>query len=656
MAHDTTHQKQVFPPNARVQAHAHINSMVQYEEQHAHALGHPEEFWAAQANKHHWFKRWTQVLNWQLPDAQWFVGGKTNICYNAVDRHVEAGLGDKTAILWEGEPYLSSGPEVRRLTYKDLQVETSKCANVLKSLGVKKGDIVTLYMPMVPELAIAMLACARIGAPHSIIFAGFSAAAIKDRIEDANSKVVITSDAAYRRGKVLPLKAAVDEALNMVEEAVQVRSVLVLNRCSENVPMRTGRDVDWHTAMQAASADCACEEMDSEDLLFLLYTSGTTGKPKGIMHTTGGYMVYTACTARLVFDLHPEDPNELYWCTADIGWITGHSYIIYGILQNGVTSLMYEGAPNYPEPDRFWDIVERHRVTKFYTAPTAVRAFMKWGDAHVDKHDMSSLKILGSVGEPINPEAWRWYHEKIGGARCPIVDTWWQTETGGHMLTPLPGCTPTVPGSATRPFLGIDAAVVDEEGQALPAGSEGLLVIRKPWPGMLRGVYGDRERFIETYWSKFKEQGMYLAGDAARVDAEGNFWIIGRIDDVINVSGHRLGTAEVESALVEHEAVVEAAVVGVPHEIKGTGIVAFVTLGGEAQKSDALQAELVALVGKLLGSFAKPERIQFTDVLPKTRSGKIMRRLLREIAMGGEVHGDVTTLEDSTVLGKLVRG
>jgi acetyl-CoA synthetase len=538
---------------------------------------------------------------------------------------------------------------VRHITYRQLQDETARLANALRSLGVRKGDVVTLYMGMVPELAIAVLACARIGAAHSVIFGGFAAPAIIDRVADAESRVIITCDGAWRRGSLVPLKANVDEAC---KGAPSVEHVIVLRRTGQVVPMHAGRDHWWHELVAAQSVECACEPMASEDLLFLLYTSGSTGKPKGIRHTTGGYSIFTAFTARMTFDLHP-GTGQVYFCTADIGWITGHSYIVYGMLPNRVPTLMYEGAPNAPAEDRFWSIVERHRVTHFYTAPTAIRAFMKWGDAHPAKHDLSSLRLLGTVGEPINPEAWMWYHRTIGGERCPIVDTMWQTETGGHIITPLPGATPTVPGSCTLPMFGIDAAIVNERGEELPANAGGLLVIRKPWPAMLRGIHGDRQRFIDTYWSKVP--GMYVAGDGARRDERGYFWIMGRIDDVINVSGHRLGTMEVESALVAHESVVEAAVVGMPHEIKGTGIAAFVTLGpGHTDRAgDALRKELQEHVGHEIGAIAKPDMIRFTQALPKTRSGKIMRRLLRDIAAGNEVRQDTTTLEDFTVLAKL---
>ena len=643
-----SHETRQFPPTGAIQAEAHIRSYEQYEEMHAASLADPEQFWGQTASELHWFKKWDRVLDWKLPDAQWFVNGKTNLCYNCVDRQVEQGLGDKTAIIWEGEPMPNEQAEVIKLTYGDLQRETAKFANVLKAQGVVKGDIVTIYMPMIPELAIAMLACTRIGAPHSIIFGGFSSNSIRDRVEDAQSKIIITADGGWRRGKVIPLKDTVDTAL---KETDHCKQVIVVQRTKNAIDMQEGRDVWYHEQMAGASEDCPCAELDAEDLAFLLYTSGTTGKPKGIMHTTGGYMTYTYLTSKYVFDLQKDDPDEVYWCTADIGWITGHSYIIYGILPNQVPTLMYEGAPNWPDADRFWDIVQRHGVTKFYTAPTAVRAFMKWGDQHVAKHDVSSIKILGSVGEPINPEAWMWYRDKIGSGQAPIVDTWWQTETGGHMLTPLPGATVCVPGSCTKPFFGIDAAIVTAEGEEVAANQGGLLVIRKPWPSMMRGIYGDRQRFIDTYWSDVPN--CYLAGDSARQDEDGNFWIMGRIDDVINVSGHRLGTAEVESALVSHPAVAEAAVVGVPHEIKGTGIAAFVTLIDGIEPTDELKAELRTHVGQDIGAIAKPDQLKFANALPKTRSGKIMRRVLREIAEGKEVTGDTTTLEDFSIVAEL---
>ena len=643
-----------FPPPSGISDSAHIHSLDQYEKMHQRSIDDPDGFWGEVAANLHWFKKWTRVLEWNLPDAKWFVGGETNLCFNCIDRQIEAGLGDKVAIIWEAEPLEGGQPDVRRLTYNDLKVEVCRFANVLKDLGVKKGDVVTIYMGMVPELAIAMLACTRIGAPHSIIFGGFSASAIRDRVEDGKSNIIITCDGSWRRGSVVPLKQNVDEACNMTD---LVKKVVVLKRCGNDVEMHADRDHWWHDVMTGASHECPAESMASEDLAFILYTSGSTGKPKGIMHTTGGYMVYTYLTSKYTFDLHEEDSSEVYWCTADIGWITGHSYIIYGILPNRVPTVMYEGAPNHPGPDRFWDIVERHRVTKFYTAPTAIRAFMKWGDEHPAGHDLSSLRVLGTVGEPINPEAWIWYNEIIGQKRCPIVDTWWQTETGGHMITPLPGATTTTPGSCTRPFFGIDAAVVNSEGQEMGTNEGGILVIRKPWPSMLRGVYGDRQRYIDTYWSKV--EGFYTAGDGARKDEDGNFWIMGRIDDVIIVAGHNLGTMEVESALVSHENVAEAAVVGFPHEIKGTGIAAFTILRSDIPDGDAaetLKDTLRDHVSKELGPIAKPDKIILTDALPKTRSGKIMRRLLRDIAAGNEINQDTTTLEDRQIVEKLQAG
>ncbi|MCH7846963.1 MAG: acetate--CoA ligase [Planctomycetes bacterium] len=650
---------------------AYINSLDQYRQMYRRSIDDPEGFWGEIAAELDWFQPWTKVLQWKEPDAKWFVGGKTNLCHNCIDRQVNNGYGDQVALIWEGEPKenveiparrdrkveIIDGFEVRRLTYNDLKREVSKFANVLKDLGVKKGDVVTIYMGMLPELAIAMLACARIGAVHSVIFGGFSAQAIIDRVQDADSKIIITADGGYRRGKIVPLKANVDEACDrLAGTANEVRHTIVLKRCKNEIDWNDSRDVWWDERTDAASDDCPCEPMDSEDMLFLLYTSGSTGKPKGIVHTTGGYMVYTYLTSKYVFNLVP-DQGQVFWCTADIGWVTGHSYIVYGILPSRVPSLMYEGAPNFPADDRFWDIVQRHKVTQFYTAPTAIRAFMKWGAEHPAKHDLSSLKVLGTVGEPINPEAWMWYRRVIGGERCPIVDTWWQTETGGHMITPLPGATPTVPGSCTLPFFGIDAAVVNDQGEEQPPNVGGLLVIRKPWPGMLRGIYGDRQRFIDTYFTRI--DGMYFAGDGARRDERGYFWIMGRVDDVINVSGHRLGTMEIESALVSHEAVVEAAVVGMPHEIKGTGIAAFCTLEpshepGDDGQVDELKRALRDHVAKEIGAIAKPDVIRFTDALPKTRSGKIMRRLLRDIAAGTEaITQDTTTLEDLSVLAKL---
>jgi len=654
------HEQRRFEPPADLAERLgplHVESMDAWRAMHERSIAEPEAFWAEVAAELDWFEPWTSVLEWSLPDAKWFVGGKTNVCHNCVDRLVADGRGDQVAIIWEGEPVGSDGPEIRRLTYRELHAEVQRFASALKGLGVGKGDVVTIYMGMVPELAIAMLACARIGAPHSVIFGGFSSQAIVDRVVDSDSKVILTCDGAWRRGSIVPLKANVDAACGELEGSPNaVDHVVVLRRCNNDIDWTSARDQWWHEFVETAPAECPAEPMDAEDELFLLYTSGSTGKPKGIVHTSGGYMVYTYLTSKLTFNLVP-DRDHVYWCTADCGWITGHSYIVYGILPNAVPTVMYEGAPNHPGPDRFWEIVQRHRVTQFYTAPTAIRAFMKWGAEHPRGRDLSSLRVLGTVGEPINPEAWMWYHREIGRERCPIVDTWWQTETGGHALTPLPGATPTVPGSCTHPFPGIDAAVVDASGRELGPNEGGLLVIRKPWPGMLRGIHGDRARFIETYFSKV--DGMYFAGDSARRDEQGYFWIMGRMDDVINVSGHRLGTMEVESALVSHESVVEAAVVGMPHEIKGTGICAFCTLEphfvpDDAVGRDALTERLRAHVAEEIGAIAKPDVIRFTDALPKTRSGKIMRRLLRSIAAGEEdVTQDTTTLEDFSVLARL---
>lgn len=635
-----------------------ISSLDHYNEMYKESIDDPESFWGKVAGELHWFKKWDSVLEWNAPDAKWFNGGTTNVCYNCVDRQVESGHGNDSAIIWEGEPVDNSGTpgDQRTLTYKDLQTEVSKLANVLKSKGIGKGDIVTIYMGMVPELAIAMLACARIGAPHSVIFGGFSAQAIADRVGDASSKMIITCDGSWRRGKVVPLKKNVDDAIAMLKEHGDqpVEHVLCLGRCHNDISWGE-LDRCWDEEMGKASDDCPCEHMDAEDMLFLLYTSGSTGKPKGIVHTTGGYMAHTYMTSKYAFNLIP-DQNQVFWCTADCGWITGHSYIVYGILPNRVPTLMFEGGPDYPTAARFWQIVDRYKVTQFYTAPTAIRAFMKWGDEHPESCDLSSIQVLGTVGEPINPEAWMWYRNKIGRGVCPIVDTYWQTETGGHVITPLPGVTPTKPGSCTLPMFGIDAAVTDEAGNVAKENTGGLMVIRKPWPAMLRGIYGDRQRFIDTYWSTVAkgDELYYTAGDGARRDELGNFWIMGRTDDVINVSGHRLGTMEVESALVAHESVVEAAVVGMPHEIKGTGIAAFVTPAPGFEASDELKEALRAHVAKEIGAIAKPDMIRFTGSLPKTRSGKIMRRLLRSIAAGDtNITQDMSTLEDLSVVAKL---
>ncbi len=636
-------ENRIFPPSAEFKAKARISSMDEYKKLYAESINSPDTFWAREASELKWQKTWDRVLDWQPPIAQWFVGAKVNICENCVDRHLETARKNKAAIIWEGEP-----GDTRTLTYQELHHEVCRFANVLLGQGVKINDRVLIYMPMVPEAAIAMLACARIGAVHSVVFGGFSSESIKDRLQDSGALCVITADGGYRRGKIIPLKENVDRAL---ADVANVSRVIVLKRTGQEIAMQNGRDVWWHEEVSKASAENAAQGFDSEHPLYILYTSGSTGKPKGILHTSGGYLVGTYCTSKYVFDLRDDD---VYWCTADVGWVTGHSYIVYGPLANGATVLMYEGAPDTPHQGRFWEIIEKYRVTILYTAPTAIRAFIKWGDQWVTKYDLSSLRLLGSVGEPINPEAWMWYHQMIGGGRCPIVDTWWQTETGAIMITPLPGVTPTKPGTATLPFFGVDAAILDEQGNEVGPNEGGKLVIRKPWPSMLRTIYGDAERYEQTYWSTYKN--IYLAGDSSRRDEDGYFWILGRIDDVLNVSGHRLGTAEVESALVSHEAVAESAVVGRPDEIKGQAVVAFVTVKQGYEASPALAKELKAHVTKVIGAIARPDDIRFAAALPKTRSGKIMRRLLKEIVAGGAVKGDTTTLEDLNVVAALQAG
>jgi acetyl-CoA synthetase len=633
-------ETRVFAPPADFSRQAHIGSTADYERWARLADDYPDQFWAEIARELHWFSPWSAVLEWKPPFAKWFVGATTNLAYNCLDRHLDSWRRNKAAIIWEGEP-----GDTRTLTYYELHREVCKFANALKRFGVGKGDRVGLYLPMIPELAIAMLACARIGATHSVVFGGFSAEALRDRLNDAQAKLLVTADGGYRRGGVVPLKTAADDALR---DAPSVENVVVVHRTGETVSMKGGRDRWWHELMEEASSECAAEPLDAEHPLFILYTSGTTGKPKGVVHTTGGYMVHTYITSKWIFDLKDEDT---YWCTADIGWVTGHSYVVYGILANGATTVMYEGAPNFPEPDRLWDMIDKYGVTIFYTAPTAIRSFIKWGRDWPRKHRLTSLRLLGTVGEPINPEAWIWYHEEIGKQRCPIVDTWWQTETGGIMISPLPGVTPAKPGSATRAFPGIVADVVTREGQPVGANQGGYLIIKRPWPGMLRTIYGDPDRYVQQYWSQVP--GMYFTGDGARRDPDGYFWVMGRVDDVVNVAGHRLGTMEVESALVSHAAVAEAAVVGRPDPLKGQAISAFVTLEAGQKATEELRLQLRDHVAKEIGAFAKPDDIRFTDALPKTRSGKIMRRLLRDIAAGKESVGDTTTLEDLSVIAKL---
>ena len=638
---DLLREDRTFPPPAEFRARAVVSD----ESLYAEAERDPDAFWARFAGELEWSRPWDKVLDWQPPNAKWFVGGTLNASVNCIDRHLRGPRRNKAALIWEGEP-----GDRRTLTYHDLYREVSKFANVMKSLGIKKGDRVSIYLPLIPELAIAMLACARIGAIHSVVFGGFSAESLRDRINDSQCRLLITGDGGYRRGNVVALKKIADEA---VAETPSIEHVIVVQRsatASIPVTMKPERDRWYHELMKDAPLQCEPEPMDAEDMLYILYTSGTTGKPKGIVHTTGGYMVGTYATTKLVFDLRDED---VYWCTADIGWVTGHSYVVYGPLANGATVLMYEGAPDWPQKDRFWSMIEQYAVTVFYTAPTAIRAFMRWGTEFPKKHDLSSLRLIGSVGEPINPEAWIWYYKFIGGERCPVVDTWWQTETGAIMITPLPGVTILKPGSATRPFPGISAEIRTEKGDKVEVGG-GLLALTRPWPSMLRGIYGDPDRYVRQYWNKWGS-GVYVTGDGAKKDADGYYWLLGRVDDVINVAGHRLGTMEVESALVDHPAVAEAAVVGRAHEIKGQAVAAFVTLkegAGERLGSKQLMDDLKEHVVKKIGAIARPDDILFTADLPKTRSGKIMRRLLRDIAEGKAL-GDTTTLADPAVIEKL---
>jgi acetyl-CoA synthetase len=643
-------EKRVFNPPPEFAAHAAVRSMTEYQKLYNLAARDPAGFWAKLAEKElHWFKRWGKTLDWQPPFAKWFVNGKINISYNCLDRHLTTHRRDQPALIWEGEP-----GDSRTLTYAELHQEVCQMANAIKQLGVKKGDRVGIYMPMIPEAAIAMLACARIGAAHSVVFGGFSAEALKSRLQDAEAKLVITADGGWRKDKIVPLKDSVDQAI--ASDVPSVANVLVVQRTQQEITMQPGRDHWWHDLKAQVSSNCPAEQMDSEDLLFILYTSGTTGKPKGVVHTTGGYNLYTHMTFKWTFDIKEDD---IYWCTADVGWITGHSYIVYGPLSNGATTVMYEGAPRPSNPGCFWDVVEKYKVTIFYTAPTAIRAFIKMGDEHPNRRDLSSLRLLGTVGEPINPEAWIWYHEVIGGGRCPIVDTWWQTETGGFMLTPLPGATPTKPGSATLPFPGIVADVVDLGGNPVGENQGGYLVIKHPWPSMMRTVYKDDDRFRRTYWEHIPPQDgkyLYFAGDGARKDEDGYFWVMGRVDDVMNISGHRLGTMEVESALASHPAVAEAAVVSRPDEVKGEDVYAFVILNATHTASDALKQELMQHVVKEIGAIARPGEIRFTNALPKTRSGKIIRRFLRNLAAGEELVGDVSTMEDLSVLDQLRQG
>jgi acetyl-CoA synthetase len=650
-----SHENRHFPPPESFFQKAHLSSIEEYRKMHQASIENPNDFWAGMAAEHLiWDKPWVTVQSGEKPYVKWFEGGKLNASRNCLDKHLNTPVADRKAIIWEGELVGPDGkPEERRLTYRELHQQVSRLANVLKSLGVAKGDRVLIYLPMVPEAVAAMLACARIGAIHCVVFAGFSSQAIAERIDDCQASFVITADGSFRKGSLISLKNNVDEALQIrgLKEtllAASAKKVLVLRRAQNNVAMKEGRDYWWHEEMENVPVDCPPESMDSEDPLFILYTSGSTGKPKGIFPSTAGYLLGASLTFHYVFDIKEDDKS---WCTADVGWITGHSYVVYGPLARGAQILMYEGAPNYPDPSRFWKIIEKYRVTIFYTAPTAIRSFMQWGDEHLKKHDLSSLRLLGTVGEPINPQAWIWYQEKVGGSRCPIVDTWWQTETGSIMISAIPGAIPTKPGAASVPFFGIQPDVVDEEGNSLPSNSGGKLIIRKPWPSMLRGIWNDPALYELTYWSEIP--GCYFTGDGARKDEDGYFWIMGRIDDVINVSGHRIGTAEIESAMVSHPSVAEAAAVGRADDTKGSAIVVFATLKSGVKHYPGLNQELKNFMGKELGAIAKPDEVRISEALPKTRSGKIMRRLLKQVACGMEVKGDMTTLEDFTVLAKL---
>ena len=643
-------EERSFSPDAEFANQAYVRNLREYEQLYSKAAANPERFWAELAEQElHWFQKWETVLDWQPPNAKWFVGGKLNISYNCLDRHLTTWRRNKAAIIWEGEP-----GDSRTITYGELHREVCLFANAMKQLGVTKGDRVAIYMPMIPEAAIAMLACARIGAAHSVIFGGFSAEAVRDRLVDAEAKLVVTADGGFRKDKVIALKEQVDLAIE--NGAPSVQNVLVVQRTKAEVKWVEGRDHWWHDLKAKVSAECPAEPMDSEDMLFILYTSGSTGKPKGVVHTTGGYNLYTHITSKWIFDLKDTD---VYWCTADVGWITGHSYIVYGPLSNGATTVMYEGVPRPSNPGCFWDVIEKYGVNIFYTAPTAIRAFIRMGEEIPNARNLSSLRLLGTVGEPINPESWMWYHRVIGKEKCPIVDTWWQTETGGIMITPLPGAIATKPGSCTRPFPGIIADIVDLDGNPVEADQGGYLIVKHPWPSMIRNVYGDPDRFRRTYWEHIPPkdgQYVYFAGDGARKDEDGYYWVMGRVDDVISVSGHRLGTMEVESALVSHPAVAEAAVVGKPDDLTGEAIFAFVILEGQHSPSESLAKELKQHVVEEIGAIARPSEIRFTDVLPKTRSGKIMRRLLRNLASGQEISGDTSTLEDRSVLDKLREG